>query len=191
MRKFAVVRIAVSGALVIVVAFFAVRYMPRAAHAFTLESAPPAPAFTHDEKHNWINSEPLNWQALRGQVVLLDFWTFMCWNCYRSFPWLTSMEAELADQDFTVIGVHTPEFESEKDRARIKERAEHFGLHHPIMVDNDMSYWNAMSNRYWPAYFLIDKKGRVRYFFAGETHAGEPQAKAIEARIRELLAETG
>ncbi len=176
-------------ALLVTLAFFVMQYLPHTAQAYSLDSAPAVPAFTHDEKHNWINSEPLTWEELRGQVVLLDFWTFMCWNCYRSFPWLTSMEADLADKDFTVVGVHSPEFESEKDRTRIKERADHFGLHHPIMVDNDMSYWNAIGNRYWPAYFLVDKQGRVRYFFAGETHEGDKQAKEIEARIRELLAE--
>lgn len=176
-------------AIVVAVGLFAMRYLPQTAQAYAIDSAPAAPAFTHDEKHNWINSEPLTWAQLRGQVVLLDFWTFMCWNCYRSFPWLTGMEQELADEPFTVVGVHTPEFESEKDRERIRERAAHFGLHHPIMVDNDMSYWNAIGNRYWPAYFLVDKQGRVRYFFAGETHKGDPQAREIEARIRELLAE--
>jgi len=113
----------------------------------------------------------------------------MCWNCYRSFPWLTGLEQRLKDRDFRVIGVHTPEFEAEKDRTRIAERADHFGLHHPIMVDNDHAYWKAMGNRYWPAYYLIDRQGRVRHYFVGETHAGDERAVEIEARIRELLAE--
>lgn len=165
------------------------QYGPRVAQAYPVDSAPTVPAFTHHADKDWINSKPLTWQALRGKVVLLDFWTFMCWNCYRSFPWLTSMEADFGGQDFIVIGVHTPEFDSEKDRKRIADRAHHFGLHHPIMVDNDHSYWNAIGNRYWPAYFLVDKQGKVRYFFAGETHVGDRQAKKIEARIKQLLAE--
>ena len=176
-------------ALVAAVAIFALQYYPQVSQAYSLDSAPEVPEFTHAEAHNWINSEPLTWNDLRGQVVLLDFWTFMCWNCYRSFPWLNSMEADLEGEDFTVVGVHSPEFESEKDITRIRERVEHFKLHHPIMVDSDMSYWNAIGNRYWPAYFLVDKQGRVRYFFAGETHEGDKQATQIEARIRELLAE--
>lgn len=180
----------ISVAALLAIVVVGIQYLPRAAHANALEGAPAAPTFTHDDKRDWINSAPLTLDGLKGQVVLLDFWTFMCWNCYRSFPWLNSMEADLEGEDFTIIGVHTPEFESEKDRSRVKERAEHFGLRHPIMVDNDKSYWKAMGNRYWPAYFLVDKQGQVRYFFAGETHEGDTQAKKIEARIRELLAES-
>lgn len=153
------------------------------------ETHPPAPTMTHTTPRDWLNSEPLTWSDLRGQVVLLDFWTFMCWNCYRSFPWLTSLEASLAEQPFTVIGVHTPEFEAEKDHDRIRERAEHFGLHHPIMIDNDHSYWNAMGNRYWPAYYLIDKQGRLRALYIGETHADSDQARRIRAHIDRLLKE--
>lgn len=185
-----ILRTSVIVTTLVAVALFLVQYLPRTAYANALEGAPAVPALTHKDKRDWINSGPLAWDDLKGQVVLLDFWTFMCWNCYRSFPWLTTMEADLAGEDFTVLGVHTPEFESEKDRSRIKERAEHFGLHHPIMVDNDKSFWQAMGNRYWPAYFLVDKQGRVRYFFAGETHKGDAQAKKIESRIRELLAES-
>ncbi|MEQ8799124.1 MAG: redoxin family protein [Salinisphaeraceae bacterium] len=149
----------------------------------------PAPAFTHTARRDWLNSDPLTWADLRGRVVLLDFWTFMCWNCYRSFPWLTGLEEALSDRPFTVIGVHTPEFEAEKDRARIQERADHFGLHHPIMIDNDHSYWQAMNNRYWPAYYLIDKQGRLRALYIGETHAGSAQARKIRHRIERLLDE--
>lgn len=174
-----------------VILFAAVCYfgLPASVKALQADEPEPAPAFTHHAPSAWINSEPLSWQDLRGQVVLLDFWTFMCWNCYRSFPWLTELEAELADAPFTVVGVHTPEFEAEKERARVVERAHHFGLHHPIMMDNDHSYWNAIGNRYWPAYYLVDKRGRLRYLFIGETHAGTPQARRIEEAIRGLLAE--
>lgn len=159
------------------------------AGAHAVDGQPQAPAFTQQGPPDWLNSPPLAWSDLRGQVVLLDFWTFMCWNCYRSFPWLTGLEERLKDRDFRVIGVHTPEFEAERDRTRIAERADHFGLHHPIMVDNDHAYWKAMGNRYWPAYYLIDRQGRVRHYFVGETHAGDERAVEIEARIRELLAE--
>ena len=148
-----------------------------------------APEFTHTEEREWINSVPLTLAGLRGKVVLLDFWTFECWNCYRSFPWLNALEARLAGEDFTVIGVHTPEFEHEKVRSSIEKKVAEFELHHPVMIDNDFSYWRAMGNRYWPAFYLIDKQGKVRAAYVGETHEGDRQARKIEAAIRNLLAE--
>ncbi len=147
------------------------------------------PEFTHSDSSDWINSDPLRVADLRGKVVLVDFWTFECWNCYRSFPWLNELEARLADADFQVIGVHSPEFERERDRAQVAEKVREFGLRHPVMIDNDFSYWRALGNRYWPTFYLVDKEGRIRAHYIGETHAGSRQAKAIERRIRELLAE--
>ena len=152
-------------------------------------NATPVPAFSHTEASDWINSDPLSWKDLRGEVVLLDFWTFMCWNCYRSFPWLNDLESRFEQRDFQVIGVHSPEFEAEKDRQRIVDKAEEFGLHHPIMIDNDHVFWRAMNNRFWPAFYLIDRQGNIRYRFIGETHIDSSQAKAIEAAIEDLLAE--
>lgn len=160
------------------------------AAAVTADEPVQAPGFTHDDPRDWLNSEPLTWEELRGQVVLLDFWAYRCWNCYRSFPWLNGLKAELADAPFTVIGVHTPEFESGKDRAAVAAHAHKYGLRGPIMIDNDHSYWNAMGNRFWPAWYVIDKRGRVRYLFVGETHEGEPRARRIEAAIGALLAES-
>lgn len=159
------------------------------AQAVAPEQAPAAPQFTHQEQRDWINSEPLKLKDLRGQVVLLDFWTFACWNCYRSFPWLNALEHSLEDEAFTVIGVHSPEFDYEKDRERIKAKVKEFMLEHPIMIDSDHSYWRAMGNRYWPAFYLIDKQGRVRNVFVGETHKGDPRARRIEAAIADLLNE--
>lgn len=157
-------------------------------HAGTLYKEP-APAFTHSQAEEWINSAPLTLNELRGQVLLLDIWTFDCWNCYRSFPWLKAMEQRLSNEDFRVVGVHSPEFEHEKVRDNIEAKVEEFGLEHPIMIDNDFSYWRALDNRYWPAFYVIDKAGNLRARFVGETHAGDAQAKRIEATIRELLAE--
>ncbi len=148
-----------------------------------------APEFTHSNAEDWINSEPLTISSLRGSVVVVDFWTFECWNCYRSFPWLNSLEAKYREKGLRVIGVHSPEFEREGDRRSVVEKVAEFDLHHPVMIDNDFSYWRAMDNRYWPAYYLIDKKGRIRDLFVGETHAGDKRAKAIDARIAELMAE--
>ena len=148
-----------------------------------------APEFTHQRDSDWINSVPLRIADLRGKVLLIDFWTFDCWNCYRSFPWLKSLEARLDPARFLVIGVHTPEFDREKQRNNIVAKVAQFGLRHPVMIDNDYSYWQAMGNRYWPAWYLVDKSGRIRAVFQGETHSGERQAEVIENNIRELLNE--
>jgi thiol-disulfide isomerase/thioredoxin len=147
----------------------------------------PAPAFTHRAAQDWINSPPLSLDDLRGKVVLIDFWAFECWNCYRSFPWLNDLAARLSPRGLQVIGVHTPEFERERDRRQVAEKVREFGLEHPVMIDNDHSYWRAMHNRYWPAYYLVDTGGTIRAVFVGETHAGDPRALAIEQQIEELL----
>lgn len=158
-----------------------------------LRAAPPlprtAPPFTHPGSDEWLNSRPLSIEELRGKVLLIDFWTFDCWNCYRSFPWLLSLEEKLKDRPFVVVGVHTPEFEHEHDKARLAQKIEAFGIGHPVMIDNDFSYWNAMGTRYWPTYFLIDKMGVVRSIFIGETRLGSLQAKRIEQTLESLLAE--
>lgn len=151
--------------------------------------AEPAPGFTHAEARDWINSPPLELARLRGRVVLVDFWTFECWNCYRSFPWLRGLERRFAGEPFTVVGVHSPEFSHERDRARVAEKVEEFGLEHPVMIDNDFSYWKAMRNRYWPTFYVIDKRGRLRGHFIGEIHAGDANARAIESLVERLLAE--
>lgn len=158
---------------------------------WALEPGHHMPEFTHEQASEWINSPPLRLAALRGQVVLIDFWTFDCWNCYRSFPWLHALERRLAHEPFVVIGVHTPEFDHERDRKRIIDKAREFELHHPIMIDNDYSYWKAVGNRYWPAFYVIDRDGALRGRFYGETKAGERRARTIEGLVRELLTEDG
>ena len=147
------------------------------------------PEFTTSDPAYWINSEPLSREALRGKVLLLDVWTFDCWNCYRSFPWLKMLEMDLEDEDFMVIGIHSPEFEHEHEPTRVIAKVREFGLQHPVMMDNDFAYWRALENRYWPAFYLVDREGRLRYRFVGETHAGDARATRIEAQIRTLLAE--
>ncbi len=149
----------------------------------------PAPDFPYRDSAAWHNSPPLSMSALRGQVVLLDIWTFACWNCYRSFPWLRALEARFKDRPLRVIGVHTPEFDREKQRENVAAHIKKYQLNHPVMMDNDFSYWHALSNRYWPAYYLVDKKGIVRAVFVGETHGGSDQAVEIEQTIESLLAE--
>ena len=148
-----------------------------------------APEFTQTSANDWLNSKPLTLESLRGNVVLIDFWTFGCWNCYRSFPWLNDMEERLKDRGLVVIGVHTPEFDHEKNPDAVSNKIEEFGLQHAVMIDNDMTYWRAMKNRYWPAYYLIDKQGRIRGKYVGETHTGDKRATEIEQLITKLLKE--
>lgn len=147
------------------------------------------PEFTHRSADSWINSAPLSVRDLRGSVVLLDIWTFDCWNCYRSFPWLNEVARRYAAQGLQVIGVHTPEFRHEKKRANVVAKVAEFELDHPVMMDNDFSYWKALGNRYWPAFYLVDHQGSVRGVFVGETHSGDARAVEIEAAIEALLAE--
>lgn len=163
--------------------------LPATTGTSILKQSKDAPAFTHDTADEWINSEPLELEDLEGQVVLIDIWTFDCWNCYRSFPWLTALEDRLSEQPFRVIGVHSPEFDHERVRANVVAKADELGLEHPIMIDNDFSYWRALDNRYWPSFYILDKRGRIRAAFVGETHADDVQAKRIEAVIRKLLRE--
>ncbi len=157
--------------------------------AGTLTEPFPAAEFHHNNAQDWINSEPLMLEDVKGKVVLLDFWTFDCWNCYRSFPWMNDLEKRLEAEGLQVIGVHTPEFSHEKVRGNIEAKVKEFKLHHPIMIDNDFTYWRAMHNKYWPTFYLIDKKGVVRSVFFGETHEGDRQAIQIEKTIKQLLAE--
>jgi thiol-disulfide isomerase/thioredoxin len=159
-----------------------------AAQALAFEPRP-LPEFSNANPAEWFNSPPLKTTYLRGKVVLVDVWTYGCWNCYRSFPWLNAMEKRLADEDFTVIGIHSPEFEHEHEPARVEDKIREFKLHHPVMMDNDFAYWRALENRYWPAYYLVDKQGVIRHLHVGETHEGQARAVRIEEQIRALLAE--
>ncbi len=147
------------------------------------------PEFTAKDQRDWINSKPLRRADLRGKVVLLDIWTFECWNCYRSFPWLNTLEKRLGPRGLLVVGIHSPEYDRERERSAVAAKAREFDLRHPIMIDNDFRYWKALGNHVWPAFYLVDKQGRIRDRFVGETHAGEAQADTIENAIVDLLAE--
>ena len=153
--------------------------------------ASPAPPFTQTEASGWLNSAPLSWQDLRGKVTLVEFWTFACWNCYRSVPWLNTLEPRYGKQGLRIVSVHTPEFEHERVRANVEQKVRELKVGYPVMLDNDFAYWNSLDNRYWPAFYLVDRQGRVRQVFAGETHAGDGNARAMEAAIEALLQESG
>lgn len=168
---------------------FAISGITRLSGVEDVDATPPLPEFTHSGDDEWINSEPLSVASLKGKVVLLDFWTFDCWNCYRSFPWLNSLHKRFGDDDFVIVSVHSPEFEHEKDHQRVVQKAQEFQLNHPIMIDNDFSYWRAVGNRFWPSYYIVDKQGRIRHLAIGETHIGDARAKRVEAMLEKLLAE--
>ena len=134
----------------------------------------------------WFNSEPLQLSELRGKVVLLDFWTYTCINCIRTFPYLRDWHASYKDKGLVIIGVHTPEFEFEKSPKNVAGAIKDFELTYPVVQDNDYATWRAYKNRYWPGKYLIDAKGRVRY-----THFGEGKYDETERIIQELLEEAG
>ncbi len=147
------------------------------------------PQFSHQSADEWINSQPLGVEDLLGKVLIVDVWTFDCWNCYRSIPWLHSLERRFGDAGLEVVGVHTPEFDHERVRSNVEHRVEYFGITHPVMLDNDFSYWNALGTRAWPSFYVVDRTGRIRGSFVGETHAGDARARRMEALIEMLLAE--
>jgi len=154
------------------------------ASVFNVNQDLPAPSFVGIS--NWINSEPLTMKELRGKVVLIDFWTYTCINCIRTLPYITSWYEKYKDQGLVVIGVHTPEFEFEKDTENVKRAISQYGITYPVAQDNDFRTWDAYSNRYWPAKYLIDKDGKIRYF-----HFGEGKYEETEKAIQDLLKESG
>jgi cytochrome c biogenesis protein CcdA/thiol-disulfide isomerase/thioredoxin len=134
----------------------------------------------------WHNSPPLTLAGLRGKVVLIDFWTYTCINCIRTLPYLRAWDERYRDRGLVIVGVHTPEFAFEKDAGNVSDAIASTGLRYPIAQDNDYGTWNAWGNRYWPAKYLIDATGQVRY-----THFGEGDYDVTEQAIRSLLAEAG
>ncbi len=134
----------------------------------------------------WINGGPLTMEELRGRVVLIDFWTYTCINCINTYPFLRQMQARYADEGLVIVGVHSPEFAFEKDYDNVVAATKKDNLVWTMAQDNDFVTWRRYGNRYWPAEYLIDKGGVVRY-----THFGEGAYAETEAVIRELLAETG
>jgi cytochrome c biogenesis protein CcdA/thiol-disulfide isomerase/thioredoxin len=133
----------------------------------------------------WINSPPLQLQALRGKPVLIDFWTWDCVNCLRSVPVIERLHQRYAARGLTVIGVHTPEFAHERPLDSVQAAVRRLGLHYPVIQDNDYRVWKAFENRYWPAAWLIDAEGRVVYRHEGE--GGEAELAAAIERVLQPL----
>jgi len=134
----------------------------------------------------WYNTSPLSLASLRGKVVLVDFWTYSCINCVRTLPHMRELWSKYHDQPFVIVGVHAPEFVFEKSPANVADAIKRHGLVYPIAQDNDFGTWKAFANHYWPAKYLIDAQGMIRY-----THFGEGEDQATDEAIRSLLAELG
>ncbi|KKS32094.1 MAG: hypothetical protein UU94_C0007G0034 [Candidatus Collierbacteria bacterium GW2011_GWB2_42_12] len=133
---------------------------------------------------DWFNSTPLTIQGLRGKVVLVDFWTYTCINCIRTLPYLHDWYEKYADNGLVIIGVHSPEFEFEKNPDNLAQAIIDFDIKYPVVQDNNFSTWRAYNNNYWPAKYLIDKDGDIRY-----THFGEGEYDKTEQIIQELISE--
>jgi thiol-disulfide isomerase/thioredoxin len=134
----------------------------------------------------WLNSAPLSSKSLRGNVVLVNFWTYSCINSLRELPYIKAWAAKYKDAGLVVIGVHTPEFGFEKDPANVKNAVSELRVGFPVPIDSEHSIWTAFRNEYWPADYFIDRKGRIRYH-----HFGEGDYEKSERVIQELLGENG
>lgn len=132
----------------------------------------------------WLNSPPLSEQSLRGKVVLVDFWTFDCINCQHSVPYVNGWAKKYEKDGLVVIGVHTPEYPYERVIDNVRKNVARLDLNYPIAIDNDYAIWRAFDNQYWPAHYLIDARGQIRY-----THFGEGDYDGQEQVIRQLLDE--
>ncbi len=154
----------------------------------TAHTAPKAPEFTHSSQAEWLNSKPLRLSQLRGKVVLIEFWAFECVNCRRTQPWLHAIQQRYADKEFVIVSVHTPELPEERSIANVRAAVAEQRITNPVMVDGDYSYWNAMKNQYWPAFYVIGKNGRIAARAIGEMHVGQSRAAELEQAIEEQLA---
>jgi thiol-disulfide isomerase/thioredoxin len=151
------------------------------------EAGTAAPEFPSDTE--WLQSKPLTLASLRGEVVVVHFWTFGCINCIHNYPVYKAWQEKYAGKGVTIIGVHTPEFANEADVDRVRAKASANGLAFPIAIDNDSRIWKSWDNHFWPSIYLIDKNGRVRHHWDGELHLETVEGGRFASRIDELLAE--
>ena len=148
---------------------------------------PSQPELASLERANeWLNSPPLTASALRGKVVLIDFWTYTCINWLRTLPYVRAWDEKYRDQGLVVIGVHAPEFAFEKNLNNVRRAVKDMRIDYPVAVDSDHVIWRAFKNQYWPALYFIDAQGRARHH-----HFGEGAYEQSEMIIQELLREAG
>jgi thiol-disulfide isomerase/thioredoxin len=153
---------------------------------FTRQSAGQAELASLERADAWLNSPPLTGPALRGKVVLIDFWTYTCINWLRTVPYVRAWADKYRDQGLVVIGVHAPEFAFEKDIGNVRRAVKDMRIDYPVAVDNEHVIWRAFRNQYWPALYFIDAQGRLRHH-----HFGEGAYEQSEMIIQQLLAEAG
>ncbi|WP_321789338.1 cytochrome c biogenesis protein DipZ [Paraburkholderia sp. J94] len=134
----------------------------------------------------WLNSPPLTAQALRGKVVIVDFWTYSCINCLRSLPYVKAWASKYRNEGLVVIGVHAPEFAFERNIDNVRKAVHDLGVDYPVAIDNNYAIWRAFDNQYWPAHYFADAKGQIRY-----QHFGEGEYDQSERVIQQLLVEAG
>ena len=155
-----------------------------AGHLLARDSYGPMPSLAGARQ--WLNSPPLQAQALKGKVLLVDFWTYDCVNCRRSLVHVNDWARRYGDQGLLVIGVHTPEYAFEHDIDSLRAQVRQLNIDYPVAVDNDYRIWNAWGNQFWPAHYFVDRQGQVRHVHFGEgDYAGQEQV------IRALLDENG
>jgi thiol-disulfide isomerase/thioredoxin len=151
------------------------------------QAADRAPESSHAAAAERLNSRPLRLKDLRGQIVLIEFWAFECVNCRRTVPWMHSMQERFGDQGLVIVGVHTPELPQERAAANVNAAVREQNITYPIMLDADYSYWNALDNRYWPAFYVVDARGDVAAHAVGEMHVGQRRTVEFERQIEQLL----
>lgn len=142
----------------------------------------PAPEFAGIDQ--WLNSDALTLRGLAGRVVLVDFWTYSCYNCVNTLPHVVGWYEQYRNQGFTVVGVHSPEFAYEKSTRNVAQAIRQHGIRYPVAQDNRFATWKAYDNHYWPAFYLVDKRGTVM-----RQHFGEGEYDEMDAAIQVLLAQ--
>jgi thiol-disulfide isomerase/thioredoxin len=141
----------------------------------------PAPAINTEQ---WLNSDALTWDQLKGKVVMVEFWTFGCYNCKNVEPYVKSWYKKYRSKGLEIVAVHSPEFSHERNVDNVRQYVTEHAITYPIAIDNDFRIWRRFNNRYWPAMYLVDKKGNVRHLFIGEG-----RYDTIERNLQDLLAE--
>jgi thiol-disulfide isomerase/thioredoxin len=135
-----------------------------------------------DDAPVWLNSAPLTAEGLRGRVVLVDIWTYSCVNWLRTLPYVRAWAERYRDRGLVVVGVHCPEFGFEHDLDNVRHAVNELGVKYPVVIDNDFAIWRSLANRYWPALYLVDRDGRIRFH-----HFGEGNYEESERAIQQLL----
>lgn len=136
----------------------------------------------------WVGGDPIPAEALRGRPVLVSFWTFGCVNCVRTVPAVRALHDRYAPKGLVVLGVHSPEFDRERDAEAVRRECARLGVTWPSLIDNDFRIWRAFRNAYWPSLYLLDGEGKVVWSHVGELHEGTPAWDAARAAVERSLA---